>query len=297
MSSEAPERAPLLLVLDSHGIIYRSYFALRDTLTLRKTGEPVWAVYGYANTLLYVLDELQPTHVIAAWDAPGGTFRHEADANYKATRPPTPDDLPPQMERVRELLNAFRIPVIEAPGYEADDVAGTLARQARSAATDTVILTLDHDLVQLVEPGVRVYMYRPYQRDYVMYDDAAVHERWGFAPAQMVDYKALVGDTSDNISGVKGIGEKGAKALIEQWGNVEAMIEHLDEVTPPRAQKALDAGRDAAEHSKFMATIVRDVPGVALDLEILGELLCPIIRIGVFLRESLKEGALILGDP
>ncbi len=257
----------MLLVLDSHGIIYRSYFALRDTLTLRKTGEPVWAVYGYANTLLYVLDELQPTHVIAAWDAPGGTFRHEADENYKATRAPTPDDLPPQMARVRELLNAFRIPVIEAPGYEADDVVGALAKQASEAGVEMVVMTLDNDMVQLVAPGVRVYMYRPYQHDYVMYDETKVRERWGFDPDQIRDYKALVGDSSDNISGVKGIGEKGAKALIEQWGNIETMIEQIDDLTPPRAQKALAAGREDAVHSKYMATIVRDVPGVELDLD------------------------------
>ena len=264
--AERVEQHPLLLILDTHGIIFRSYFAMGDALTVRSTGEPVGAVYGFANSLLYVLNELAPTHVVAAWDAPEPTFRHEADARYKATRAPMPDDLPAQIERIRGLLNAFRIPVVEAGGYEADDVAGTLALQARAAALETVILTLDNDLVQLVEPGVRVYMYRPYQRDYVMYDDAAVQERWGFAPAQMVDYKALVGDASDNISGVKGIGEKGAKALIERWGDVEAMIEQLDELTPPRAQKALDAGRDDAEHSKFMATIVRDVPGVELDL-------------------------------
>ena len=268
MASKASERAPLLLVLDSHGIIYRSYFALRDTMTLRKTGEPIWAVYGYASTLLYVLNELNPTHVIAAWDAPGGTFRHEADAEYKATRAPTPDDLPPQMDRVRSLLDAFRIPVIEAPGYEADDVVGALAKQASEAGIEMVVMTLDNDMVQLVAPGVRVYMYRPYQRDYVMYDEAKVRERWGFEPDQIRDYKALVGDSSDNISGVKGIGEKGAKALIEQWGTIEEMIDHIDELKPPRAQKALDAGREDAVHSKFMATIVRDVPGVDLDLGI-----------------------------
>ncbi|HJM75754.1 MAG TPA: DNA polymerase I [Dehalococcoidia bacterium] len=267
MPSKAPERAPLLLVLDSHGIIYRSYFALRDTMTLRRTGEPVWAVYGYASTLLYVLNELKPTHVIAAWDAPGGTFRHDADAEYKATRAPTPDDLPPQMDRVRSLLDAFRIPVIEVPGYEADDVVGALATQASESGVEMVVMTLDNDMVQLVEPGVRVYMYRPYQRDYVMYDEAKVRERWGFEPDQIRDYKALVGDNSDNISGVKGIGEKGAKTLIEQWGRVEEMIDHLEELKPPRAQKALDAGREDAIHSKFMATIVRDVPGVDLDLD------------------------------
>ena len=195
------------------------------------------AVYGYANSLLYVLDELHPTHIIAAWDGPTPTFRHEADASYKATREPMPDDLKPQVGRVREVLDAFRIPVVEAPGYEADDVLGTLAAQAAEAGVPTVLVTLDNDMVQLVQPGVKVLMYRPYQRDYVLYDEAAVRERWGFEPERMTDYKALVGDNTDNIAGVKGIGEKGAKALIEAWGTVEGMLEHLDELKPPRARR------------------------------------------------------------
>ena len=261
------EHPPLLLVLDSHGIIYRSYFALRDTLTIRHTGEPVGAVYGFANSLLYALEQLKPTHIIAAWDSPQKTFRHEADERYKATRVAMPDDLRPQVERVRALLDAFRIPIVAAPGFEADDVVGTLAQQATARGVPTVVLTLDNDLVQLVDDDVHVYMYRPYQRDYVMYDEAAVRDRWGFEPQQMIDYKALVGDTSDNIPGVRGIGEKGALALIEAYGSVEAMLDHLDEIKPPRAQKALREGEDEARHSKHMATIVCDVPGVDLDLE------------------------------
>ena len=255
------------MLLDSHGIIYRSYFALRDVLTVRRTGESVAAVFGYANSLLHVLAELQPTYVIAAWDGPQPTFRHEVSDVYKATRVPMPDDLRPQLGRVRELLEAFRIPIIEAAGFEADDVVGTLATQAVARGLDVVVVTLDNDLIQLVQPGVQVYMYRPYQRDYVLYDEAHVRERWGFGPRQIVDYKALVGDTSDNIPGVRGIGEKGAAALIEQWGNVEAMLEHLDEVAPARAQKALREGEDAARQSKQLATIVCDVPSVTLDLE------------------------------
>ena len=263
-------QSPLLIILDSHGIIYRSYFALREGFagSTRTTGEPTWAVYGYANSLLHVLDELRPTHIIAAWDGPGPTFRHDADVNYKATRPPMPDDLRPQVERVRELLEAFRIPVMQAPGFEADDVLGTLSAQAAEQGVETIIVTLDNDSVQLVGPRVKVYMYRPYQRDYILYDEAAVRERWGFEPAQMVDYKALVGDTSDNIPGVRGIGEKGAKALIERWGSIEAIYQHLDEVTPPRARAALTEGEESARHSKRMATIIRDVPGVSLDLSI-----------------------------
>ena len=261
-------RPDLLVILDSHGIIYRSYFALRDSFasTVRRTGEPTWAVYGYANSLLYVLDELHPTHIVAAWDGPGPTFRHEADAAYKATRPPMPDDLKPQVARVREVLDAFRIPVAEAPGYEADDVLGTLALQAAAEGVETVLVTLDNDMVQLVRPGVRVLMYRPYQRDYVLYDEERVRDRWGFGPERMPDFKALVGDAADNIAGVKGIGEKGAKALIGEWGTIEEMLGHLDEIRPPRAQKALAAAAADARHYKRMATIVTDAPGVELDL-------------------------------
>jgi len=259
-------REPLLVVFDSHGIIFRSYFALRDILTVRRTGEPVAAVFGYANTLLMVLNELKPTHVVAAWDSPQETFRRQRDERYKAQRQPMPDDLRPQIPRVRELLEAFHIPLIERPGYEADDVVGTLVEQAAERGIEVVVVTLDNDLVQLVRPGVRAYMFRPYQRDYVIYDEAAVRERWGFEPVRMIDYKALTGDTSDNIPGVRGIGEKGAKTLIEQWGTVEEMLDHLDEVTPPRTQKALAEGAEDARLSKELATIVRDVPGVELDL-------------------------------
>jgi DNA polymerase-1 len=258
---------PLLVILDSHGIIFRSYFALRDVLTTRRTGEPVAAVFGYANSLLTVFNEIKPTHVIAAWDAPHRTFREERDVRYKATRPAIPDDLPPQIERVRELLEAFRIPLIEKNGYEADDVVGTLACQAAERGIDTVIVTLDNDLIQLVRPGIRIYMYRPYQRDYVLYDLDAVRERWGFEPERMVDYKALLGDTSDNILGVRGVGEKGAKALIEQYGTIEEMLAHLDELQPPRTQKALAEGEAEARLSKELATIVCDVPGVELDMD------------------------------
>jgi DNA polymerase-1 len=125
------------------------------------------------------------------------------------------------------MLDAFRIPVIEAAGFEADDVVGTIAAQGVQAGLDVVVVTLDNDLVQLVQPGVRVYMYRPYQKDYVLYDDEAVRARFGFDPPRMVDYKALVGDTSDNIPGVRGIGEKGALALIQQYGTVDGPA-HLD---------------------------------------------------------------------
>ncbi len=258
---------PLLVILDSHGIIFRSYYALRDILPPTRTQEPISAVYGYANSLLTVFRELGPTHVIAAWDASADTFRKSKDERYKATRDATPDDLLPQFGRIRELLEAFRIPIVEKAGYEADDVLGTLAEQAHEQGIPVIIVTLDNDMIQLVRPGVNVYMYRPYQRDYIMYDVDEVRERFGFEPVQMVEYKALVGDTSDNIPGVKGIGEKGAKALIEQFGTLEEMLEHLPELEPKRTRTALENGAADAILSKELATIIRDVPEVELDLD------------------------------
>ncbi|MQC16709.1 MAG: DNA polymerase I [Chloroflexi bacterium] len=261
------DESPLLVILDSHGIIFRSYYALRDVLPPTRTQEPIAAVYGYANSLLTVFRELSPTHVIAAWDATEDTFRKVRDERYKAHRDAVPDDLVPQFGRVRELLDAFRIPVVEKMGYEADDILGTLAEQAHERAVEVVIVTLDNDMIQLVQPGVSVYMYRPYQKDYILYDTDTVHDRFGFDPKQMVEYKSLVGDTSDNIPGVRGIGEKGAKALIDQYGTLEEMIEHLAEVEPKRTRTALENGLDEAILSKELATIVRDVPEVELDLD------------------------------
>jgi len=261
------EEQPLLVILDSHGIIFRSYYALRDILPPTRTQEPISAVYGYANSLLTVFKELKPTHVIAAWDASSSTFRKEKDERYKATRDATPDDLAPQFGRIREILDAFRIPLVEKPGYEADDILGTLAEQAFEQGVPVIIVTLDNDMIQLVRPGVNVYMYRPYQKDYIMYDLDEVRSRFGFEPVQMVEYKALVGDTSDNIPGVKGIGEKGAKALIDQYGTLEVMIEHLAEVEPKRTRTALENGVDDAILSKELATIIREVPEIELDME------------------------------
>ncbi|MQC18381.1 MAG: DNA polymerase I [Chloroflexi bacterium] len=261
------DEQPLLVILDSHGIIFRSYFALRDVLPPTRTQEPISAVYGYANSLLTVFRELKPTHVIAAWDASEDTFRKVKDDRYKAHREATPDDLIPQFDRIRELLAAFRIPLVEKQGYEADDVLGTLAEQAHEQGLPVIIVTLDNDMIQLVRPGVNVYMYRPYQRDYIMYDTEEVRTRFGFEPLQMIEYKALVGDTSDNIPGVKGIGEKGAKALIERYGTLEEMIEHLPEVEPKRTRTALENGLDEAILSKELATIIREVPDIELDLD------------------------------
>jgi DNA polymerase-1 len=261
------ERKPLLVILDGHGIIHRAYHALRDQpLTVRQTGEPVSAVYGFANTLLSVLEELKPTHVAVALDPSGPTFRHEMDETYKAHRAAAPEDLHQQVARCEELVEAFNIPICRVEGYEADDVLGTLARQAAAQGLETYLVTLDSDIVQLVQPGVRVYMYRPYQRDTVIYDEERARERYGVEPAQMPDLKGLKGDASDNIPGVPGIGEKTAAKLVQQFGSVENLYDHLEEVQPEKLRENLRQNEEQARHSKSMATIATDAP-IDLDLE------------------------------
>ena len=257
------------VILDGHGIIFRAYFALKDVqpFSVKKTGEETTAVYGFANTLLRVVRELKPTHIAVAMDTAAPTFRHEADATYKAHREPIPSALPAQIERCRQVIEAFGIPLYEADGYEADDVLATIADQAAEQGLETWIATLDSDLLQLVRPGVNVYMYRPYQRDTVLYDSPdKVRDRYGIDPIQMIDYKGLKGDTSDNIPGVPGIGDKTAVNLLNAYRTMDEIYDDLEAVTPPRAQKALRENEDVARHSKEMATIRHDAP-VQIDIE------------------------------
>ncbi len=253
---------PRLVILDSHGILYRAFFALGSAPNpmMSSKGELTFATYGYAESLLRVFDQLSPTHICAAWDAKGKTFRHEARADYKATRRKTPEDLLPQMDRVREMLDAFAIPVYEAPGFEADDVAGTIAARTAAEGIDTWIVTLDTDLVQLIRPNLKVFMFRPYQRDTVVYDTKAASERWGFSPPYMTDFKALRGDSSDNIAGIKGVGDKTAANLIRQFGPVEEIFARLDEITSKSVRGKLEGKREEALESKDLVTIRTDVP-------------------------------------
>ena len=260
-------RPPRLVVLDGHALIFRAYFAMPSELKTT-AGEMTGAVRGFTSTLINIIDTLEPTHIALALDVEDSTvFRREIDANYKAHRPPIPEDLPPQIERCKQVAAAFSIPTYEVSGYEADDVLATLADQAAAQGIETWLATLDSDLVQLVRDKVSVYMYRPFQRDYVRYDGAeAVRNRYNIDPPQMIDYKALVGDKSDNIPGVKGIGDKTAVKLLNAYPDLEAVYAHLEEIQPAGTQKKLREGREVAFMSKDLATIRHDAP-VELDLE------------------------------
>ncbi len=235
-------------------------------LTVSRTGEVISAVFGFASMLLKAVNELKPSHMAVAFDRPEPTFRHQEYLEYKAHRPAMARELVPQFAKVRLLLDAFRIPMYEWPGLEADDILGTLSRQAREMGIDTVIVTGDTDAMQLVAPGVRLLTSRKGFADTVVYDEAQVRERYSLEPVQVADLKALVGDTSDNIPGVVGIGQKTAVRLLQQYGSTEGILEHLQEVTPVKLRDLLERNQDIVRLGKRLATIVLDAP-VTLDLE------------------------------
>ena len=222
------------------------------------------AAYGFTSMLLLALQE-HPDYVLASFDLGGRTFRHEELAQYKATRRPTPPELSPQFPLTRDIVRAFGIPIYEVQGVEADDVIGTLARQAREQGLHSTIVTGDLDALQLVNEDVFVLTSKRGVSETILYTPDRVRERYGLEPIQTVDLKGLVGDVSDNIPGIRGIGEKTAIKLIQEFGSVESLVENRANVTPPKVQKLLDQHWEQALLSKKMATILLDVD-VKLDL-------------------------------
>jgi DNA polymerase-1 len=258
-----PEETKLVLI-DGHALAYRAYHALPDDLKTSK-GELTNAVYGFTSMLLKVLQDEKPTHIAVTFDK-GPTFRHEVYTEYKAHRAKMPDELRAQMDRVRRVVQTLDIPIYEEEGYEADDLLGTLARQAGERGLDTLIVTGDMDLLQLVDEHTRVLTSRWRFSDTVIYDVEGVEERYdGLDPDQLVDYKALMGDKSDNIPGVYGVGEKTATKLLKRYQTLDGIYDHLEKVST-RFRNRLEEGRAEAFLSRQLARIVRDVP-VSLDLE------------------------------
>jgi DNA polymerase-1 len=253
-----------LMLLDGNGLIYRGYFALPPLSTSK--GELVNAVFGFCSIVLRGIQDVRPDYVAVAFDLAGPTFRHERFADYKATRTRMPDDLRDQFPKVREVVKALRLPVYELAGFEADDVIGTLTVEAEARGLDTTIVTGDLDMLQIVSDRVRLMTTRSGVENTIVYDPARIDERFGLLPSQMVDYKALKGDTTDNIPGVPGVGEKTAARLIRDFGGLDAMYEHIDEVRPDKLREKLVEFRDQVMLGRELSTIVRDLP-VSLDLE------------------------------
>ncbi|MHB8991355.1 MAG: 5'-3' exonuclease, partial [Chloroflexota bacterium] len=255
--------AERLILIDGNALVHRAFHALPPLTSPR--GELVNAVYGVATMLLKVLQELHPQYAAAAFDTPVPTFRHKEFDAYKAQRGPAPEGLHEQFPRVYELMEVLGISIFRVDGFEADDLLGTLAKQARERGVEVVIVTGDTDALQLVAPGVSVLTSRRGFTDTVLYDVEGVRERYGVEPPQLVDLKALKGDPSDNIPGVPGIGEKTASKLVGEHGGLDGIYANLDKLSD-KLRRQLEGNRDQAYFSRRLVQIVTDVP-VELELE------------------------------
>jgi DNA polymerase-1 len=244
------------MLIDGHALVHRAFHALPGLTTT--TGELTNAVYGWTTMTIKSIADVRPTHVIVAFDCAAPTFRHERYTEYKATRARTPAPLVPQFNRVRQVAGVLGLPIIEAPGFEADDVLGTLAKQAETQGIPTVIVTGDLDTLQLVTDQITILTSKRQLSETIIYDKARVLERYGLEPRQLIDLKGLLGDTSDNIPGVRGIGEKTAGKLLLDYDSLEGIYDHLDEI-PARQAELLRVGREQAFESRILATIV-DAP-------------------------------------
>lgn len=249
-----------LVLIDGNAILHRAFHAL-PPLTNRK-GEPINAIYGLVSMLLKVIQDLKPTHIAVCFDEKEKTFRHIEFPNYQAQRPPTHEDLSSQFIKARDFLKAADIPVYSMPGYEADDVIGTIADKSKE---DVVIVTGDRDQLQLINDKIKLYMPIAGLTNAKLFGEIETIERMGIAPKLIDDYKALVGDPSDNYPGVPGIGPKTAISLLEKFGNFENIYKNLAKIPEATAKKLKD-GEDSGRLSKKLATIVRDVP-IEIDFE------------------------------
>ncbi len=256
------------MLLDTHAIIHRAYHALPPDFATSK-GMPTGALYGLMSMLLRIIEELKPDYVVATRDLPGKTHRHDVYEHYKATRVQIEPDLVTQLEYAPKVFEALGIPMYALPGYEADDMLGTIVKQISPRSdVDIIIASGDMDTLQLVQDAhVRVYTLRKGINDTIMYDEDRVRERYGFGPEHVTDYKALRGDPSDNIPGIKGIGEKTATDLIVQFGSIEDIYEALEKnaktfekKVKPRMVELLKGGKSDAFFSKQLATISSDAP-------------------------------------
>lgn len=245
------------MIIDGYSLLYRAFFATRYLST--SDGRPTNALYGFTQMIFNLIEKEKPRCILVALDAPGKTFRHAEYSEYKGTRKETADELKVQLKAARELIAELGIPSIELTGYEADDVVGTISKLAESNSYDSIIVTGDLDSLQLVDDHVSVMTMKVGVTDTIEYDPAAVIERYGFGPEYVPDFKALKGDTSDNIPGVPGIGDKGAADLIQKFGTIENMLDRKSEIEAKYLKK-IDGNEDQMRKSKWLATIVRDAP-------------------------------------
>ena len=252
-----------IAILDGNSLMHRAFHAVPAQMTA-PDGQPTNAVFGFFSMLLKLIDTFEVSGIVVAFDHGVPAFRLQAIEQYKAQRPPTDPDLKSQFPVIQELLQSIRIPVVELEGWEGDDIMGTLSQTCRQADIECLLVTGDKDALQLVDDNTRVVNTRTGLSDVVVYDEAAVFERWGVTPQLVPDFLGLMGDSSDNIPGVPGVGEKKARALLQQYGTLDAVLAHADEIKG-KLGESLRENADLARASREVATIRLDVP-VSLDV-------------------------------
>lgn len=272
-----------LLLIDGNAIVHRAFHAL--PFLNNKGGAPTNAVYGFFAMVLKVTADLEPTHIIVCFDRPKPNFRHQLYAGYQATRPKMADELSPQFGTLIEILNKAKFCVFGVDGYEADDLIGTLAREATEQKMDAVILSGDRDLMQLINHHIKLMTPIVGVTKTVVYDENAVHNKFGLWPHQFIDYKALIGDASDNYPGVSGIGPKTAMDLINKYDTIENIYAKISEI-PQKTSGKLANDAEQAMLAKKLATILTDAP-VSLDPK-----RCKVAELD---REELLESFIDLG--
>ena len=259
------KRKETLFLIDSMGIAYRSYFAFAQNPLINSKGENTSAIYGFVNYLNKILDEHKPDHIAAVFDTDKPTFRHIAYKEYKATRNKMPDDLAASLSYLKDVVKAFNVPVLELDGYEADDIMGTLARQAEKEKIDTFLVTSDKDFMQLVSNHVKIYRPGKFGNDDEIVGEEGVMAKFGVTPDRVIDMLGLIGDSSDNVPGVPGVGPKTALPLVQKYKTIEKILDHVDDIPQKGLQEKLRNNKELALLSKQLVTIDTNVP-IKVDL-------------------------------
>lgn len=258
-----------LVIVDGNSITHRAYHALPPLTT--KKGELVNAIYGFLLVFLKALREFQPDFFVATFDFPAPTFRHQEFKEYKATRPRAPDELYNQIPKIKEILKTFNVPIFEKEGFEADDLIGTIAnlapRKQIAPEIETIILSGDLDNLQLINPHTKVYVLKKGVKETVLYDEKMVKERYGLEPLQLIDFRALKGDPSDNIPGVSGIGEKTAIKLLQEFGSLENLYQELKGKTEKTKKLKIDLRNKLLQHEE-QAFFSKNLAKINLNVEI-----------------------------
>jgi DNA polymerase-1 len=259
------KRKETLFLIDSMGIAYRSYFAFAQNPLINSKGENTSAIYGFVNYLNKILDEHKPDHIAAVFDTDKPTFRHIAYKEYKATRNKMPDDLAASLSYLKDVVKAFNVPVLELDGYEADDIMGTLARQAEKEKIDTFLVTSDKDFMQLVSNRIKIYRPGKFGNDDEIVGEEGVMAKFGVTPDRVIDMLGLIGDSSDNVPGVPGVGPKTALPLVQKYKTIENILDHVDDIPQKGLQEKLRNNKELALLSKQLVTIDTNVP-IKVDL-------------------------------